>query len=126
MKLRSIGGAIVGAIVVVQMVQVAPVAAQLIPEAWVTVGAKDGGISYGAGARIFDIGAEVGSNKGKGGVDILKFFSLPTLSPYVGLGIYGGDVSYSGGIQFSPPGNTFFGVGYHSIRGINGQLGVKF
>jgi hypothetical protein len=123
MKLRSIGGAMVGAIVALQAV---PASAQLIPEPWVTVGTKDGGVSYGAGVRIFDLGAEIGTNNGKGGVDILKFFSLPTLSPYVGLGLYGSDLSYSGGLQFSPPGNTFFGVGYHSIRGINGQIGIKF
>jgi hypothetical protein len=126
MKFRSICGAVVGAIVVTQSWQAAPATAQLIPEPWVTVGAKDGGVSYGAGVRIFDFGAEIGNNKGKTGVDILKFFSLPSVSPYAGLGIYGSDVAYSGGVQFSPPGNTFFGVGYHSIRGINGQFGIKF
>jgi hypothetical protein len=103
-----------------------PASAQLIPEPWVTVGSKDGGVSYGAGVRIFDLGAEIANVKGKTGVDVLKFFSIPTVSPYVGLGIYGSDVAYSGGVQFSPPGNTFFGVGYHSIRGINGQVGIKF
>jgi hypothetical protein len=126
MKFRSFCGSVVGAIVATQSLQVTPASAQLIPEPWVTVGAKDGGVSYGAGVKIFDIGAEIGNNKGKTGVDILKFFSLPSISPYAGLGIYGGDVAYSGGVQFSPPGNTFFGVGYHSIRGINGQLGIKF
>jgi hypothetical protein len=126
MQFKSICGAVVTAIVAIQSIQATPVSAQLIPEPWVTVGAKDGGISYGAGVRIFDIGAEIGNNKGKTGVDLLKFISLPVVSPYVGLGLYGSDVAYSGGVQFSPPGNTFFGVGYHSIRGINGQVGLKF
>jgi hypothetical protein len=126
MQFKSICGAVVATIAIVQSVQVTPAAAQLIPEPWVTVGAKDGGISYGAGVKIFDIGAEIGNNKGKTGVDLLKFISLPVVSPYVGLGLYGSDVAYSGGVHFSPPGNTFFGVGYHSIRGINGQVGLKF
>jgi hypothetical protein len=126
MQFKSICVSIVTTIAIGQSLPVTPAAAQLIPEPWVTVGAKDGGISYGAGVRIFDIGAEIGNNKGKTGVDLLKFISLPAVSPYVGLGIYGSDVAYSGGVQFSPPGNTFFGVGYHSIRGINGQVGIKF
>jgi hypothetical protein len=126
MQFKSICISVVATIAVMPSLQVTPAAAQLIPEPWVTVGAKDGGISYGAGVRIFDLGAEIGNNKGKTGVDLLKFISLPAVSPYVGLGIYGSDVAYSGGVQFSPPGNTFFGVGYHSIRGINGQVGIKF
>jgi hypothetical protein len=126
MNLKSICSSTVALITTLGAIQTTPVSAQLIPEPWVTVGAKDGGVSYGAGVRIFDLGAEIGNNKGKTGVDLLKFFSVPTISPYVGLGIYGSDVAYSGGVQFSPPGNTFFGVGYHSIRGINGQVGIKF
>jgi hypothetical protein len=126
MQFKSICGSVVATIAVMLSLQVTPAAAQLIPEPWVTVGAKDGGISYGAGVKIFDIGAEIGNNKGKTGVDLLKFISLPAVSPYVGLGIYSGEVAYSGGVHFSPPGNTFFGVGYHSIRGINGQVGIKF
>jgi hypothetical protein len=126
MQFKSICGSAIAAILAIQSIQATPASAQLIPEPWVTVGAKDSGISYGAGVKIFDIGAEIGNNKGKTGVDLLKFISLPAVSPYVGLGLYGSDVAYSGGVQFSPPGNTFFGVGYHSIRGINGQLGIKF
>ena len=126
MQFKSICGSVVVAIVAMQSMATTPASAQLIPEVWATVGAKDGGVSYGAGVKIFDIGAEIGNNKGKTGVDLLKFISLPAVSPYVGLGIYGSDVAYSGGVQFSPPGNTFFGVGYHSIRGINGQVGFKF
>jgi hypothetical protein len=101
--------------------------AQLIPEPWVTVGSKEGTVSYGAGVKIFDIGAEIGTGaKSKTGVDLLKFISLPFASPYAGLGLYGSDVAYSGGVHFNPSGNTFFGVGYHSVRGINGQFGIKF
>ncbi|AFY91674.1 hypothetical protein [Chamaesiphon minutus] len=126
MKLKLISSSTIALLAALGALHTTPAAAQLVPEPWVTIGGKDGGVSYGAGVRIFDLGAEIGNNNGKTGVDLLKFFSVPTISPYVGLGIYGSDVAYSGGVQFSPPGNTFFGVGYHSIRGINGQLGIKF
>jgi len=36
------------------------------------------------------------------------------------------DIAVSGGLQVHPPGNVFVGVGYHSLRGVNGQLGIKF
>jgi hypothetical protein len=106
-----------------------PASAQLLPQPWVTLGSKDSTLTYGAGVRLFDIGAEIGTGpQGVTGVDILKFISLPLVSPYVGLGLYSGNdgVAYSGGVQFSPPGNMFYGVGYHSIRGINGQIGLQF
>jgi hypothetical protein len=107
--------------------QVTPATAQLIPQPWVTVGSKDGTVTYGVGARFFDFGVELGTGPGSvTGVDALKFISFPFVSPYVGLGIYGSNVSYSGGVQITPPGNTFFGVGYNSVRGINGQIGFKF
>jgi hypothetical protein len=103
--------------------------AQLLPQAWGTVGSKDSTVTYGAGVRLFDLGAELGVGpNGSTGVDVLKFISLPLVSPYVGLGLYSGKdaVAYSGGVQIAPPGNTFYGVGYHSIRGINGQIGIHF
>jgi hypothetical protein len=125
MKFKSIAGSML-AVATLGTIQAAPVSAQLVPEPWVTVGSKDGSVSYGAGVKIFDIGAEIANAKGKTGVDVLKFISLPAVSPFVGVGLYGGDVAYSGGVQFSPGGNTFFGVGYHSIRGVNGQVGVRF
>lgn len=103
--------------------------AQLLPQPWVTLGTRDSTITYGAGVRLFDLGAEIGTGpQGATGVDILKFISLPLVSPYVGLGLYSGKegVAYSGGVQVSPPGNLFYGVGYHSIRGINGQIGLQF
>jgi hypothetical protein len=127
MQVKSICGSIFVILAAIGLSQVAPAAAQLVPEPWVTVGSKDGTISYGAGVKIFDLGAEIGTGSNVSGVDVLKFFSFPAVSPYVGLGIYGDrGVAYSGGVHLTPPGNTFFGIGYHSIRGINGQVGIKF
>jgi hypothetical protein len=106
-----------------------PASAQLLPQPWVTIGSKDSAVTYGVGARIFDLGAEIGTGpNGATGVDVLKFISLPVVSPYVGLGLYSGkdSIAYSGGVQVAPPGNISYGVGYHSIRGINGQIGVHF
>jgi hypothetical protein len=105
------------------------VQAQLVPEPWVSIGTKDSAVSYSVGVKIFDLGAEFGSGaQGVTGFDALKFFSLPFVSPYVGLGYYSGKeaIAYSGGVKFTPPGNVFYGAGYHSIRGINGQVGVRF
>lgn len=128
MKFKSICGAIFAMLVAIDPIQVAPASAQLVPEPWVTVGSKDNSLSYGVGVKFFDFGAEIGTKSGGvTGVDVLKFISFPFVSPYAGLGLYGDKgVAYSGGVQFTPPGNTFFGVGYHSIRGINGQVGIKF
>jgi hypothetical protein len=125
MQLKLICGSIFAILVAMQ---VTPATAQLIPEPWVTVGSKDSSLSYGVGVRFFDLGAEIGTGaNGVTGVDALKFFSFPFVAPYAGLGLYGDKgVAYSGGVQFTPAGNMFYGVGYHSIRGINGQLGIKF
>jgi hypothetical protein len=103
--------------------------AQLIPEPWVSIGTRDSAVTYSAGVKLFDLGAEFGTGpQGATGVDVLKFISVPFVSPYVGLGYYSGkeSVAYSGGVKFYPPGNMFYGAGYHSIRGINGQIGVRF
>jgi hypothetical protein len=127
MKLKSISISILVILTAIGSMQVTPATAQLVPEPWVTVGSKDGTVTYGVGARFFDFGVELGTGpKSVTGVDALKFISLPFVSPYVGLGLYGSTVSYSGGVQITPPGNTFFGVGYNSVRGINGQIGFKF
>jgi hypothetical protein len=125
MKLKLICGSIFA---ILAAIQVTPVTAQLIPEPWVTVGTKDSAVTYGAGVKVFDLGAEIGTGaNGVTGFDALKFFSLPFVTPYAGLGLYGDKgVAYSGGVHLTPPGNTFFGIGYHSIRGINGQFGIKF
>jgi hypothetical protein len=126
MQFRSICVGTIATTIAISLIPSAA-SAQLIPEPWVTVGSKEGTVSYGAGVKIFDLGAEIGTGaKSKTGVDLLKFISLPFASPYAGLGLYGSDVAYSGGVHFNPSGNTFFGVGYHSIRGINGQIGIKF
>jgi hypothetical protein len=128
MQFKSIYSSMFAILASIGLAQVAPASAQLVPEPWVTVGTKDNSVSYGAGVKFFDLGVEVGTGaKGVTGVDALKFFSFPFVSPYAGLGLYGDKgVAYSGGVHFSPPGNTFFGVGYHSIRGVNGQVGFKF
>ena len=103
--------------------------AQLIPQPWVSVGVQDSAVTYSVGARAFDFGVELGNApQGATGVDVLKFFSLPVISPYVGLGLYSGDrtVSYSGGVQVQGADNFVFGVGYNSVRGVNGQVGLRF
>ncbi|MBH8560792.1 hypothetical protein I8748_01015 [Nostoc sp. CENA67] len=103
--------------------------AQLIPQPWVSVGGKDGDTTYAVGVRAFNLGVEVGSGPdGATGVDVLKFVSLPVISPYVGLGYYSEDkgVAVSGGVQISATNNLFIGAGYNSVRGFNGQVGIKF
>lgn len=103
--------------------------AQIIPQPWVSVGSKDGDVTYSVGARALDIGAELGVGPdGATGVDVLKFLSLPYVSPYVGLGYYSDDkgVAVSGGVQLRATQNLFVGGGYNSVRGFNGQLGIRF
>ncbi|ARV57765.1 hypothetical protein BZZ01_03155 [Nostocales cyanobacterium HT-58-2] len=103
--------------------------AQIIPQPWVSVGSQEGDITYSVGARALNLGAELGFGPdGATGVDVLKFISLPVVSPYVGLGYYSADkgVAFSGGVQVGASDNVFVGVGYNSVRGINGQLGVRF
>jgi hypothetical protein len=103
--------------------------AQLIPQPWVSVGSQDGDITYSAGARALNLGAEIGVGPdGSTGVDVLKFLPLPIVSPYVGLGYYSNDkgVAVSGGVQVGATKNIFVGAGYNSVRGFNGQLGIRF
>ncbi|WP_211178342.1 MULTISPECIES: hypothetical protein [Brasilonema] len=103
--------------------------AQIVPQPWVSVGSQDGDVTYSVGARALNLGAELGFGPdGSTGVDILKFISLPVISPYVGLGYYSADkgVAFSGGVQVSATDKVFVGVGYNSVRGINGQLGIRF
>lgn len=106
-----------------------PVYSQIIPQAWVSLGGKDGDFTYAGGIRFLSFGLEVGTGtEGATGGDLLAFLDLPFVSPYVGVGVYSGDdtFAYSGGLQLKPPGNFFFGGGYHSLRGLNGQIGIKF
>jgi len=107
-----------------------PAASQITPQPWGSLGVEDDEISYSLGARWFDFGVELGGREdGATGVDVLKFVSFPVVSPYLGLGLYADaedDIAISGGVQVHPPGDIFVGAGYHSVRGINGQLGIKF
>ena len=121
----SIGVATIGTIGFAE-----PASSQLFPQPWGSIGAKDSEVSYSVGVRWFDFGAEFGGRgDGSTGVDVLRFVDLPLLSPYLGIGLYsdpGDDVAVSGGVQIRPPSDIFLGVGYHSIRGINGQVGIRF
>ncbi|MEA5579904.1 hypothetical protein VB620_00945 [Nodularia harveyana UHCC-0300] len=103
--------------------------AQLLPQPWVSIGEKDGDVTYAVGVRALDFGVELGQGPdGSTGADILKFISLPVISPYVGVGWYSEDqgVAFSGGVQVGASDNVFIGGGYNSVRGVNGQLGIRF
>ncbi|GBE92007.1 hypothetical protein [Nostoc cycadae] len=103
--------------------------AQLVPQPWVSVGSKDGDTTYAVGARALNLGVEVGNGPdGATGVDVLKFINLPVISPYVGVGLYSQDrgVAVSGGVQVGATKHVFVGAGYNSVRGFNGQLGIRF
>ncbi len=107
----------------------APASSQILPEVWATVGSIDDLVSYGAGFRFAGIALEVGTGKeGATGADFLTFVPLPVVSPYIGIGYYTGDttIAYSGGIHVSAGKFLMIGGGYHSVRGVNGQLGFKF
>ncbi len=103
--------------------------AQLIPQPWVSVGVKDSDATFSVGAKFVGFGVELGfAPDGETGVDVLKFINLPVISPYVGIGLYSGDedVAVSGGVQVGASNNLFLGVGYNSVRGVNGQVGIRF
>jgi hypothetical protein len=103
--------------------------AQIVPQPWVSVGAKDGDVTYAVGAKALSLGVELGTGEdGATGVDVLKFINLPIISPYFGVGYYSEDkgVAFSGGVQTNATKNIFLGGGYHSVRGVNGQIGIKF
>jgi hypothetical protein len=102
--------------------------AQLIPEPWIAVGSKDSAITYAGGVKVFGFGLEVGTGKdGVTGTDVLKFINLPFISPYLGVGYYSTnqEVSFSGGIHVETSKHIFIGAGYNSVRGFNGQIGIK-
>lgn len=106
-----------------------PASAQIVPQPWVSVGGNDGDVTFSVGARAFGLGVELGRGPdGASGVDVLKFLSLPVISPYVGLGLYSEDqgVAVSGGVQVNAASNLVVGVGYNSVRGVNGQVGIRF
>jgi len=127
--LRFIRVLLVGGIFATAIVPLQPARSQMLPQGWGSVGVKEGRASYAVGARWIDLGVEVGgTEQGEAGADVLKFVSLPLLSPYAGVGLYSGEepLAYSAGVQVRPQGNWFMGAGYHSVRGVNGQLGIKF
>ncbi|MBE9182008.1 hypothetical protein IQ268_25910 [Oculatella sp. LEGE 06141] len=104
---------------------------QLIPQPWVSVGANQGDVTFSIGARALGFGVELGRGPDDStGVDALGFVNLPfvPVSPYVGLGYYTEDegVAFSGGVQLDAADNLMLGVGYNSVRGVNGQVGVRF
>lgn len=107
----------------------ATASSQILPEVWGTVGAVDDLVSYGAGVRFVGTGIEVGTGEeGATGGDFLTFINLPVVSPYLGLGYYSGDenIAYSGGAHLNLGNRLVVGAGYHSIRGVNGKLGLRF
>ncbi len=101
---------------------------QVIPQPWVSGGVQDSDATFSVGAKALGVGVELGFGpNGATGVDVLKFINLPVISPYVGLGLYSEDegVALSGGVQVGVSDNVFLGVGYNSVRGVNGQFGLR-
>lgn len=105
------------------------VKAQLVPQPWVSVGGDEGDVTFSVGARIIGLGVELGFGPGSStGVDVLKFINLPVIDPYIGVGYYSDDEDFavSGGVHIDVADNVFVGAGYNSVRGFNGQVGIKF
>ena len=108
---------------------VSPAYSQITPQVWSSIGSKDNNLSYAAGVKWAGFALEFGAGKeGVAGGDFLTFLPVPFVSPYAGLGVYSGDntLAYSGGLHLYPSAHLFVGMGYHSIRGINGKIGFKF
>ena len=106
-----------------------PASSQILPTVWATVGSIDDLVSYGAGVKFGSAGIEVGTGEeGATGGDFLTFISLPIVSPYIGIGYYSGDedIAISGGAHLNLGKRLVVGAGYHSVRGPNGQLGIRF
>lgn len=129
-QFRLVCGAIV--LTALASLEAAPAAAQLVPQPWVSVGAQSDDVTLSAGIRALNLGLEVGKGPADSvGVDVMTFFNVPLapgqLSPYVGVGYYSDDegVAVSGGVQVNPSERLVLGVGYHSIRGVNGQIGFR-
>ncbi len=129
MKLRLIGKTLITSLALVILFAHKPAASQLVPRPWVSVGVKDDDPTFSVGAKAIGLGVELGAGPdGATGVDVLKFVNLPVVSPYLGLGLYSEDkgVAYSGGVQVDASDRLFVGVGYNSVRGVNGQVGLRF
>ncbi|WP_009634135.1 hypothetical protein [Synechocystis sp. PCC 7509] len=117
------------AVSLISLLAPSQVNSQRIPQPWVSVGVNDSDPTFALGARAINWGVELGTGAdGATGVDVLKFIRAPIVSPYVGLGLYSADkgVAVSGGVQVGATDNVFVGVGYNTVRGINGQVGVRF
>ena len=101
---------------------------QVVPQPWISGGVENSDLTFSVGARALGLGVELGIGpNGATGVYVLKFINLPIISPYVGLGLYSKDegVAISGGVQLGISDHVFLGVGYNSIRGVNGQFGLR-
>lgn len=108
-----------------------PATAQLLPQFWGSLGAREGDVTYAIGARALNLGVELGrGTEDSAGVDALAFVNIPLtpISPYVGIGLYSEDqgVALSGGVHVNAAQNLILGAGYHSVRGVNGRVGIRF
>lgn len=129
MKTRLIETALIASLAGLGLLTPIQAQAQLVPQPWVSVGVEDSDATFSVGAKFVGFGVELGfAPDGETGVDVLKFIDLPVVSPYVGIGLYSGDedVAVSGGVQVGASDNLFLGVGYNSVRGVNGQIGIRF
>lgn len=129
MRFKLVGKTLMTSLALVILLAPQPAASQLVPRPWVSVGVKDDDPTFSVGTKAIGLGVELGAGPdGATGVDVLKFVNLPVVSPYVGLGLYSEDkgVAYSGGVQVDASDNLFVGVGYNSVRGVNGQVGIRF
>jgi hypothetical protein len=129
MKIAGIAQTIITSIGLLCLFTPSQASAQLVPQPWVSVGGKDGDVTYAVGARALNLGVEIGNGpQSSTGVDVLRFLNLPVISPYVGVGWYGNDkgVAVSGGVQLNASKHVFVGAGYNTVRGLNGQVGIKF
>lgn len=129
MKLAVLAKLMISSVGCLTLLAPSQVMAQIIPQPWVSVGGKDGDTTYAVGAKALNLGVELGTAEdGATGVDVLRFLNLPVISPYVGVGYYSEDkgVALSGGVQVNAGDRFFIGAGYNSVRGVNGQLGIRF
>jgi hypothetical protein len=128
-KTRVIGKALIASLTCFGVFAPLQAQAQFIPQPWVSVGVEHSDATFSVGAKVVGFGVELGFGSGDStGVDVLKFINLPVISPYVGLGLYSDDedIAVSGGVQVGAADNLFLGVGYNSVRGVNGQVGIRF
>lgn len=129
MKTRIVKSALFASLTWLSLFAPTQAKAQLIPQPWASVGVEESEATFSVGAKFVGVGVELGFGPNDStGVDVLKFFNLPAISPYIGIGFYSDDEDFavSGGIHVNAADNLFLGVGYNSVRGINGQVGIRF